>query len=409
MGLSLALTMVPLPVWAQGLSEFGGIHAGAAGMGAGLAASQHNGALVRNTYGAAVRAQESLVTQNQAIEQYLALGLAFEAKKQWVNAEGAFTNALKWICNRDGPGSEASVPALQHLAKVTKAQNKLDQAIGYQKTVVAFARKIHVPDTRALLGADRELSDMFVQKGDYANAEPVLQEAVALMDRSPHVTSEQHNATLRVYGRVLRELNKIAEADAIDASLAANATPAVGAPVVSAVATPAIAPTQMPDAAAVAPVIVPVTVSAPSQAATAAAVVSVPTQANAQAQAPSVPLVSAPSSANIAPTEMPPTPAATATSAAPTPPDPTAKADLPAVSVDETVKDKSAVSSSAQTPTSATDEKPGEKTTLPEVDKNSPATTDEKPMPSGATQPGVDSSVQSKTSDQSTQQANKAN
>lgn len=221
-GLSLVLAMMPLSSRAQGFAEFGGVNAASAGLGAGLAASQNGGALVKNTYKAAANVQISAAAQTKAIQQYISLGIGFEAKKQWVNAEDAFTSALKWICQRDGTGSQASVPALQHLAKVSKAQNKIDQAIGYQKTVVAFAKRARTPDPKALVGADRDLSDMYVQKGDYADAEPILREAVAIMDKTPSVPPEEQIATLKVYGRVLRELNKTSEADAVDASLAAE-------------------------------------------------------------------------------------------------------------------------------------------------------------------------------------------
>jgi hypothetical protein len=216
-GLSLALTMVPLSVWAQGMSEFGAVQAGAAGLGAGLAASQNHGALVRNGYEAAVQAQGAMFVQNRAIQQYLAAGQAFEAKKQWANAEMAFTYVLQVICKRDGPGSPATVPALKHLVAVSKGQNKIDKAIGFQKTVVAFAHAAPKPDTASLLSAERDLSDMYVKKGDFASAEPVLQDAVKIQDKVPKLTPEQRSATLKVYGRVLRELNKIREADEVDA------------------------------------------------------------------------------------------------------------------------------------------------------------------------------------------------
>ncbi len=214
-GLFVALIIV-LPANAQGLSEFGAVQAGAAGMGAGLAASQNHGALLRNTYETAIQAQSALAVQNRAIQQYLTYGQAYEAKKQWAYAEQAFTYVLQVICKRDGPGSPAAVPALKHLVAVSKGQNKLDSAINYQKTVVAFTHSAPKLDVASLLKEERSLTDMYLQKNDFANAEPVLQDAVKVQEKMPKLTPEQRTATLKVYGRVLRELNKIEEADAVD-------------------------------------------------------------------------------------------------------------------------------------------------------------------------------------------------
>lgn len=217
-GLFVALIMV-LPANAQGLSEFGAVQAGAAGLGAGLAASQNHGAVLRKGYEAAVNAQSALVVQNRAIQQYLSYGQFYEAKKQWAYAEQAYTYVLQCICKRDGPGSPAAMPALKHLVAVSKGQNKLDSAINYQKTVVAFTHAAPKLDVGSLFKEESSLSDMYLQKKDFANAEPVLQDAVKVQEKLPKLTPEQRAATLKVYGRVLRELNKIEEADAVDAQV----------------------------------------------------------------------------------------------------------------------------------------------------------------------------------------------
>jgi hypothetical protein len=228
-GLLVLLTVV-LPAHAQGIGEFSGVHAGAAGLGAGLAASQNHGALVRNGYEAAGQLQQAVYYQNRAIQQYLAVGQTYEAKKQWKFAEQAFTYVLQVIAKRDGPGSPAAVPALKHLVAVSKGQNKPDQAIGYQKTIVAFAHAAPKRDTDNLLKEEQALSDMYIQKGDFTNAEPVLQDAVKIQETAPKMTPERRSATLKVYGRVLRELKKLDEADAVDALVLNLRQPVPGTP-----------------------------------------------------------------------------------------------------------------------------------------------------------------------------------
>jgi len=225
LGLILTGAAIPLPVLAQSFGEFGGVHAGAAGLGAGLAASQNKGALVRNTYAVAAQGQEAVAAQTNAIKLYLAAGQAYESKKQWAEAEKAFTYVLQVVCKRDGPGSQASLPALKHLASISREQNKIDQAIGFQKTVVAFTHCVPKIDNTALLKVEDELTDLYILKGDYPKAEPVVRDQVSIIASSPQLPPEKQHATLKTYSKVLRQLHKNAQADAIEASLAAGRSP----------------------------------------------------------------------------------------------------------------------------------------------------------------------------------------
>lgn len=219
--LALSITiMLPLPVSAQAFMEAGGVYAGVAGLGAGLAASQNHGQALKSSYELAIQAQQALVAQNKAISQYIKLGTQYEAKKDWVAAEKCFKYVLQVVNRRDGPGSVNGLPALKHLVTINVAQNKIDDAIGLQKTVVAFTQAAKKADPQAVIKSKLDLSNLFIQKGDYASAEPVLQQTVANCSSAPATSCvNERKITLRTYSQVLRKLKKDSDADAIDANL----------------------------------------------------------------------------------------------------------------------------------------------------------------------------------------------
>ena len=249
--LILALSPLAMPDGARGqaLGEFAGVNAGVAGMGAGVAASMGNGALVRRTYESAAQAQQAMMAQNQAVEQYFKMGYQFEMKKQWENAEKAFTYVLQVIARRDGAGSPKSVPALKHLAAISQQQNRLDQAISYQKTVLAFTKAAKVPDKIAIVEESVNLSKILIKKAEYSLAEPIMRESVALAKQTTMPRSD-YQTTLQVYGRVLRQLNRQEEAQAIEAEILPSSTGAAPAssPVTATTTTAAAVP--MPNAPA---------------------------------------------------------------------------------------------------------------------------------------------------------------
>lgn len=247
--LILALSPLAMPNGARGqaLGEFAGVNAGVAGMGAGVAASMGNGALVRRTYESAAQAQQAMMAQNQAVEQYFKMGNQFEMKKQWENAEKAFTYVLQVIARRDGAGSAKSVPALKHLAAISQQQNRLDQAISYQKTVLAFTKAAKVPDKIAIVEESVNLSKILIKKAEYSLAEPIMRESVALAKQTTMPRSD-YQTTLQVYGRVLRQLNRQEEAQAIEAEILPPSTGA--APGSSPVTTTAAAAVSVPNSTA---------------------------------------------------------------------------------------------------------------------------------------------------------------
>jgi len=223
LSLALGLSFATAPVWSQSIMEAGGLHAGVAGLGAGLAASQNHGAAVRNTYEVAAQTQQAILAQNKAIEQYLSLGTKYEAKKEWAAAEKCYAYVLQVVNRRDGPGSASGLPALKHLVSINVAQNKINEAIGFQRTVVAFTERAKKINPQAVIQTKLELSNLFIKQNDYSSAEPVLQQSAVIAQNDTSITKAQRKATLRTYSSVLRKLKKTTEAESIEAALAADA------------------------------------------------------------------------------------------------------------------------------------------------------------------------------------------
>lgn len=215
--LFLLISMIqPLPVSAQSTMEFGAVHAGAIGLGAGLAASRSHGQVVRRSYEAMIEAEKATLAQTKAIEQYMTLGCQLESKKRWADAEKSFTYVLKVVALRDGPGSIKGLPALQHLVTVSKQQGKITEAIDFQKTVVAFAKSPKLPDQQLLLRSQIDLTDLFLIKNDYSNAEIVLKDTIANNASYQALPAEKRRKTIKTYVNVLRKLNKDSDADALE-------------------------------------------------------------------------------------------------------------------------------------------------------------------------------------------------
>jgi DNA-binding SARP family transcriptional activator len=202
--------------FAQGMFESAGVNASAAGLGAGAAASAGHGRVVRRTYETMLEAEKATEAQTKVIEQYMKVGTQYEAKKQWENAEKTYKYVLQITAQRDGPGSAASVPTLRHLVVVSKEQNNLDDAIGYQSTLVDFARVARVPEPAAVINAEISLSNLYLQKDDYHSAAAVLRDSYTLSTNSPSLPPAKRKVALAAYAKVLRQMHKDAEADAIE-------------------------------------------------------------------------------------------------------------------------------------------------------------------------------------------------
>ncbi|HEY9786766.1 MAG TPA: hypothetical protein V6D17_15295 [Candidatus Obscuribacterales bacterium] len=201
-----------------------------AGLGAGTAAGLSKGRVFQRTYDMGLQAQQAVVAQTRAIENYVVLATQYEAKKQWENAEKCYTYALQFIARRDGPGSPKSAPLLENLARVCKEQRKINDAIGYQKTVVAFANASKVQSIPKIVQTQNDLSNLYISKGDFASAEPIARKSVELVRNDRSISPRELHATLRVYGEVLRGLHREPEAIAIESSIGDAAQRTVAAP-----------------------------------------------------------------------------------------------------------------------------------------------------------------------------------
>jgi hypothetical protein len=75
-----------------------------------------------------------------------------------------------------------------------------------------------MPNPVAVISEQITLANLYAQKQDYASAEPILQASIATT-RSDAVTQEQRIIIRSTYARILRQLHKDAEADALEKSL----------------------------------------------------------------------------------------------------------------------------------------------------------------------------------------------
>jgi tetratricopeptide (TPR) repeat protein len=154
------------------------------------------------SYAAYAQSRRKAATETQAINQYMTSGYQFEAKKNYAAAEQSYRHALKEIALRDGPGSDASIPSLEHLAIVTKAQNNLDDAIEFQDRAVQLRKAQTSPNYEAILQAQLNLSGLLLQKHDYRDAELALKDAVAIYNAQPSLMPAKRTLTFQRYAEV---------------------------------------------------------------------------------------------------------------------------------------------------------------------------------------------------------------
>jgi MalT-like TPR region len=178
--------------------------------------SAGRGKAAANPVSALSPSQQVFVVRTRAIQQYMAAGAQYEGKKQWDNARTAYEYVLKVVALRDGPGSVYGVPALQRLVAVSKAQSKFDQAIGYQDTVLNFAKAPKTPDSKAILNAQMLLADLLVQNKELNSAEVILGESITYCTDHPGVSPELRKAAYKAYVDVLRSEHKDGRADEIE-------------------------------------------------------------------------------------------------------------------------------------------------------------------------------------------------
>jgi len=165
--------------------------------------------------------EQALAQQNRAIQQYTSMGYQFEAKKQWENAEKSLKYVLKVSALRDGVGSPKMVPILQHLAIVTSEQEHLEESIGFQERVLAFAK--NQSDPIPIINASVALANLYLRQQNFDKAESTIEEVYSLSQETKSLPAERKLAVAHVLGTVLRKQQRDAEAMKID-PIAATAT-----------------------------------------------------------------------------------------------------------------------------------------------------------------------------------------
>lgn len=225
--LRLALTfLLVLPQAAQSQSTMEwGLGAGTAGLGGGLGARLNQKKAGSKPAGAASAGAARPALPSEAdVANYQSSGSRFEANRKWPEAEQSFRSALKAVALREGPGSFKSVPVLQHLVTATREQGKFGDAISFQKTVVAFARR----SGPAILQKEQEnLAKLYADSGNYAQAEPLMKSAYEVCNARTDASRDERLEIMRSYADILRKLHKDAEANQLEAEIAKASAPAL--------------------------------------------------------------------------------------------------------------------------------------------------------------------------------------
>ncbi len=207
------LLLVPLliqpPVWSCG------------GRGCGKVNVSH-GKLLQRSDADLARCSAKSIAETAAIEKWSKFGSKLESDKRWSDAEQSYHYVLGLVSLRDGPGSFASVPALERLVKVSKAQNKLDQAISYQQTALLLRKAQPNADKEKVLNAQLSLGELLVKKENYFDGESVLKETVAMYKAEPSLPQAKRDETTQLYAKVLRKLHLDSKADAVELAAATN-------------------------------------------------------------------------------------------------------------------------------------------------------------------------------------------
>lgn len=201
---------------AQGIFESQAVRGLSAGMGSGMAAGLSNGKVVQRSYERMVEAQQAGLALTKTINEYVSFGTIYEQKKDWLQADKCFRFVLQLIARRDGPGSKSTVPILTHLVVTSKAQNKLDEALAFQKTILSFAQSCKVPDTKVILQAQQDLASVYMLKQDYVTAAPILKDSLDRCYSSSEFLPKQLQSIKKKYASTLRKLNREAEAVALE-------------------------------------------------------------------------------------------------------------------------------------------------------------------------------------------------
>lgn len=195
----------PQIAFGQGISEFGGLGAGTAGLGAGLGAS------LKNKNPKSAPAKPTVIPTEKEMEKTVATGAKLQSEKKWGDAEECYKTVLRMIFKREGAGSEKSVPTLQQLVTVTKEQGKYKDAIGYQKTIFAFAQRSG-SDTKERF----TLGKLYLLDGNLQQAESTMRSTLAKVNELPE--GERVDA-MKTQLEVLQKLNRTDEAKQLEAQI----------------------------------------------------------------------------------------------------------------------------------------------------------------------------------------------
>lgn len=101
---------------------------------------------------------------------------------------------------------------------MNRIEDKPDEALYFQETALRLIQAQKPSNKQAILDNQLGLTALYLNRNDYRNAESVLKDAVATCKSEPTLFGQERGTVYRAYGKVLRQLHKDAEAQAIEAT-----------------------------------------------------------------------------------------------------------------------------------------------------------------------------------------------
>ncbi|MFQ5896988.1 MAG: tetratricopeptide repeat protein [Candidatus Methylomirabilia bacterium] len=149
-------------------------------------------------------------------ERHMVAGVRSYHQGRHAEAERSFQAALK-EAERRGPEDPRVATTLNNLAVLYKAQGQYAQAEPLYQRALAIKGKVLGPEHPSLATSLNNLAGLYVAQGEYARAEPLYKRALAIVESTLGPEHPRVAATLMNYATLLRATNREAEAAELEA------------------------------------------------------------------------------------------------------------------------------------------------------------------------------------------------
>jgi tetratricopeptide (TPR) repeat protein len=123
--------------------------------------------------------------------------------------------ALGFYGRNLGPGSYESIPILKNLANALSAQSQPYKAVPYYQQALTLQERSLGIDNSSTIRTKEDLANAYVKAGDYISAQRLLKELAQLAAKNQQMDTNTKLEILNLYVSVLKQNNKIEEAEQI--------------------------------------------------------------------------------------------------------------------------------------------------------------------------------------------------